>query len=67
MSQENEQVLGAEEAKPLSVWTRICYGLGDTSCNIAWGAMGILTFFLYRLRGRFAGNRRLRYAFIPLF
>ncbi|MBQ6297080.1 MAG: MFS transporter [Selenomonadaceae bacterium] len=35
----------AQTAQPLSWFTRVAYGLGDTSCNVVWGAMGILTFF----------------------
>ena len=35
----------AQNAQPLSWFTRVAYGLGDTSCNVVWGAMGILTFF----------------------
>ena len=29
----------------LSWFTRICYGFGDTACNVVAGAMTILTFF----------------------
>ena len=35
----------SQTAQPLSWFTRVAYGLGDTSCNVVWGAMGILTFF----------------------
>ncbi len=45
MSQENTSVQTIDEKDKVSWFTRISYGLGDTSCNIVWGAMSILTFF----------------------
>jgi GPH family glycoside/pentoside/hexuronide:cation symporter len=35
----------AEQNKSLSWLTRACYGLGDTACNVVWGAMGLMTYF----------------------
>ena len=39
------QAQANNNAQPLSWLTRVAYGLGDTSCNVVWGAMGILTYF----------------------
>lgn len=39
------QAQANNNAHPLSWLTRVAYGLGDTSCNVVWGAMGILTYF----------------------
>lgn len=40
----NVQATAAGQER-LSWSTRISYGLGDTAQNVAWGAMGIMTFF----------------------
>ena len=36
---------GTTDDGKLSWFTRICYGFGDTACNVVAGAMTILTFF----------------------
>ena len=56
----------AQTAQPLSWFTRVAYGLGDTSCNVVWGAWHF-NVLLYGLCGRFTGNRRLSHALIALF
>ena len=45
MSKENASAQAIDERDKVSWFTRISYGLGDTSCNIVWGAMSIITFF----------------------
>ena len=44
MSTATQNISPAADER-LSWFTRICYGFGDTACNVVAGAMTILTFF----------------------
>ena len=49
MSQVNAdaQAIEREDMKPLSTWTRISYGFGDTACNIVFGMISTLLTLFY--------------------